>query len=607
MAESVKEAAIAYAELGFRVTPLNGKLPATEHGFKEWTDESDDIKENWWHPFWNVGMPTGDGIITIDVDKDDVKGFDGHENVLAWEREHGPLPDTASFITGRGGYQLIYRVDRAVHGKTNGKLHIDIRGEGYGAVLPPSIHPETGKRYEWENHPEDVPIAWADDNVYQFLEFINEKPLDSYEPFELPDEVFEGEGRNDKLFGKGASWQAQECPDDAIIYGLKYINEHNFYPPLDDSERDKTINSVLKLPKGKSEKFKESDLSTDGLVPAPFDVDNIPDMPPALIDKVILKGGVLMLGGASKAGKTFMLLQLAMGLATGNGWMGFDCEMSRVLYVNLEVHPAEILHRARNVFDACYTADVKPIISANLHFIHLRGKVTGMDELVSLITDDYGTNYDVIIIDPSYKVIDGDENAAKDVHVFTNQLDRLATECEASVIYCHHHSKGAKGDIKSSERVSGSGVFSRHADAVIDMIELDVPEDLRDSLGIGENPCFRMEFTTRSFQRPKHIDTQFAYPTHRKFEKDELGECKPDSFMNKIGRKGRDSQQETKRSEAKRVVDRVMDYLENNEKLKLRSVAELIGIDRKTLKGYLEESGNVRIVSEKNADYIYPA
>ena len=42
------------------------------------------------------------------------------------------------------------------------------------------------------------------------------------------------------------------------------------------------------------------------------------------------------------------------------------------------------------------------------------------------------------------------------------------------MIYCHHHSKGAQGDKKAQDRASGSGVFARDPDALLDMIELEV-------------------------------------------------------------------------------------------------------------------------------------
>jgi RecA-family ATPase len=61
---------------------------------------------------------------------------------------------------------------------------------------------------------------------------------------------------------------------------------------------------------------------------------------------------------------------------------------------------------------------------------------------------------------------------------FCNQFDRVATELGCAVIYCHHHSKGSQGQKRSMDRASGSGVFARDPDALLDMIELEIPDSV---------------------------------------------------------------------------------------------------------------------------------
>jgi RecA-family ATPase len=62
---------------------------------------------------------------------------------------------------------------------------------------------------------------------------------------------------------------------------------------------------------------------------------------------------------------------------------------------------------------------------------------------------------------------------------FTNQFDKICTDLGSSVIYCHHHSKGSQGGKKSMDRASGSGVFARDPDALIDLVELDVGDTMK--------------------------------------------------------------------------------------------------------------------------------
>lgn len=90
----------------------------------------------------------------------------------------------------------------------------------------------------------------------------------------------------------------------------------------------------------------------------------------------------------------------------------------------------------------------------------------------------YKKDYIAIVIDPIYKVITGDENSADQMAAFCNQFDKVCTELGCAVIYCHHHSKGAQGGKRSMDRASGSGVFARDPDALLDLIELEVPDSL---------------------------------------------------------------------------------------------------------------------------------
>ena len=114
----------------------------------------------------------------------------------------------------------------------------------------------------------------------------------------------------------------------------------------------------------------------------------------------------------------------------------------------------------------------------NIDIWNLRGKSRPwINWRPSLIRRASKKNYIAIIIDPIYKVITGDENSADQMSNFCNQFDKVCTELGVAVIYCHHHSKGSQGSKKSMDRASGSGVFARDPDAMLDMIELELSEE----------------------------------------------------------------------------------------------------------------------------------
>lgn len=204
--------------------------------------------------------------------------------------------------------------------------------------------------------------------------------------------------------------------------------------------------------------------------------DDMPDLAPELIHGVLRQGHKMLIAGPSKAGKSFALIELSIAIAEGSKWLGWQCEQGRVLYVNLELDRPSALHRFKDVYDAM---GLQANNVQNIDVWNLRGKTVPMDKLApKLIRRSLKKNYQAVIIDPIYKVLTGDENSADQMAHFTNQFDKVATELGCSVIYCHHHSKGAQGGKKSMDRASGSGVFARDPDALIDLVELDLNDNL---------------------------------------------------------------------------------------------------------------------------------
>lgn len=204
--------------------------------------------------------------------------------------------------------------------------------------------------------------------------------------------------------------------------------------------------------------------------------DNLPELSPPLIDGVLRQGHKMLIAGPSKAGKSFLQIEMCICIAEGRKWLKWGCTQGRVLYVNLELDRASCLHRFKDVYQAM---GLSPQNLGNIDIWNLRGKSVPMDILApKLIRRAAKKNYIAIVIDPIYKVITGDENSADQMAKFCNQFDLICTELGTAVIYCHHHSKGSQGGKKSMDRASGSGVFARDPDALLDLIELETSDAL---------------------------------------------------------------------------------------------------------------------------------
>jgi RecA-family ATPase len=204
--------------------------------------------------------------------------------------------------------------------------------------------------------------------------------------------------------------------------------------------------------------------------------DNLPDLSPPLIDGVLRQGHKMLLAGPSKAGKSYALIELCCAIAESKNWFGWPCAQGKIMYVNLELDRASCLHRFKDVYQSLGWS---PRNVGNIDIWNLRGKSVPMDKLApKLIRRAQKKNYIAVVIDPIYKVITGDENSADQMAHFCNQFDKVCTELGCAVIYCHHHSKGGQGGKKSMDRASGSGVFARDPDALLDLIELELNPDI---------------------------------------------------------------------------------------------------------------------------------
>jgi hypothetical protein len=133
------------------VLPLAGKVPAIRRGRGVYDATLDvEIIDQWWreHPDANIGIACGvaSGIVVVDVD-----GDEGRATLAELEAVHGALPSTPRQITGSGGLHLFFAYDptRAIGNRVRSLPGVDTRSDGGYAVVPPSVHPRTYRRYCW--------------------------------------------------------------------------------------------------------------------------------------------------------------------------------------------------------------------------------------------------------------------------------------------------------------------------------------------------------------------------------------------------------------------------------------------------------------------------
>ena len=382
--------------------------------------------------------------------------------------------------------------------------------------------------------------------------------------------------------------------------------------------------------------------------------DHLPDLAPALIGGVLRQGHKMLIAGPSKAGKSFLQIELAIAIAEGRKWLSWDCAQGRVLYVNLELDRASCLHRFRDVYEALgYPAGHL----GNIDIWNLRGRSVPMDKLApKLIRRAAKKDYIAVIIDPIYKVLTGDENSADQMALFCNQFDKVCTELGTAVIYCHHHSKGAQGGKRSMDRASGSGVFARDPDALLDLIELETTEALRkqeengavcrackqyldahfkweeelsqDDLcssvrmleycrehldrwqmaalerilaeekeQVAAMTAWRIEGTLREFPKFPPVNVWFRYPVHTLDESGALGDIQPEAELPpwKKGAENNKKNAKDRKTERKRALEEALENSNFGEEPSVAEVAEYLGVSKRTARDRINEHGGYEI------------
>lgn len=314
---------------------------------------------------------------------------------------------------------------------------------------------------------------------------------------------------------------------------------------------------------------------------------NPPKLPPELIEGIVRVGHKMLISGSSKAGKSFLLMELSIALSEGMKWLGFQCKKSKVLYVNLEIDAASCINRFSEIYKAL---KLKPTHSHDIVIWNLRGRAMPLDKLVpKLIRKVVNQGYDAIIIDPIYKVITGDENNASEMGAFCNQFDRICNETGCAAIYCHHHSKGSQGFKRAMDRASGSGVFARDPDAQLDMIQLETSDEFMAlNADLLTSTAWRLESSLREFRNFKPVNFWFEYPIHRIDDKGILqkhyADGDPKANLEKSGKRKQTPESRKEEFDAAFDINK-----HDDDTCKASVLAEYLGIKERTIRDRVTE------------------
>lgn len=514
--EAVETAALEYADSGFSVIPVrrSDKTPYTPHGLKDASRDPEVIKR--WFKQWpdaNVAIVCGKAsgnIFAIDVDVKD--GKRGDESLLQWMSQHGDFPETVRQITGSGGFHLFFRSSNIedFKNKVEAIPGVDIRGDGSYVVVAPSVY-EDGRTYKWDREIsllDTEEISQANDSVMDLLK-LNPKyepaPTEQKEHVDVSN--VEKGSRNETIFRYAALQRGADVPIDVALLSCRELN-NKWADPLSDREVCKAVDSAYRYEPNEATIFSvnpdarpEVDENGEFIQRLPDELTmefllNPPPKKRPIITNYLREGEAMLLSGNPKAGKSFLIVQLALAVATGGKWIGMMCQKKSVLYIDAELSPEMTAERVKDIREKMGIN----YFPEDLHVINTKKA----DITLKDIADDFSHGLrtdELVIIDPLYMFLNSDENDNSQMKKEMEQIKRISATGTA-VVVVHHMSKGIQSGKMSIDRASGAGVLGRFFDSILTL-------NLLNKEPTDKDRPERVEADTRSFQQPAPVNLWF--------------------------------------------------------------------------------------------------
>lgn len=514
----LRTAATEYAGRGWHVFPTYGivngrcecgtacgspgKHPRTPHGLKDATDNQEIIEE-WWKrwPNANIGVVTGkvSGIYVLDLDNKRSVTLpngemvpEGVHSIREQELAIGPLPDTLTSLTGSGGTHLVFRYpttdmlgqqERTGPGQSRESVSlgnragilasVDIRGDGGYIVAPPSLH-QSGNRYRWVEKGQPITnltSAWI--SLLTTQDSAERHSLD----LEIAPEfrILEGEGRHDWLFKMGSKLRGQNGLPYAALYGaLSAYNAQVLVPPLESVEVEHIVQSCMKFEPEIINGSVNTNIASvsvleegdDVAIPfSDFMAANLPASVP-LIEKLLHSGEVMIVGGQPNIGKTWVVMDMMMGIASGTTFARtFPCSQASVLFIDEEGSEGANQDRFRMLLQGRDQSGVEfPIFSkigAGLKVDTPKGRTT-----LSRLIERYRPG--VVVLDSLVRMHGRDESNNRQMADFFAVIRQLKETYGCAFIFTHHIRKpSGEGKEDPTWILRGAGDIQGYPDSIL--------------------------------------------------------------------------------------------------------------------------------------------
>ena len=502
---ALRQAALRYAERGFRVLPLwwpvgpdcacgnaacgnAGKHPYAQLVPRGWHDASSDPAriEHWWRqvPDANVGIVMGEnGTVAIDIDPRN----GGHITWEAVETEHGTITDTPIAETGSGGQHILVSLtaDQVLNCVSTLGQGIDVKASGY-IVAEPSLH-ASGRKYAWRDET-DLLQGYVPAAAPPWLQRILTRPApaaiglpaspvlaDPRTAAELrsaiavldPDDYHEWIHNGFALHATGWGAEAYEIWDEWSQRSSKYQAGETGAKWAGFGRNPERPAITYRSIFARAQKRGWVNPMA-GFVPAQmpstlagkqllYTLDELAERAQSLqwlVKHALPEESLGVLFGASGAFKSFVAIDITCHVGHGMKWLGKKTRRGCVVYIAAE-GGAGVIRR----FQAWHRRHNKKWTDADIHVCPVPLELMSDGPRLRAEIERLSLKPDLIVVDTMSQTFVGEENSASDVAAFFRSIGASLRDAFRSCVLVVHHSGH-----NASERPRGSSAIVANTD-----------------------------------------------------------------------------------------------------------------------------------------------
>ena len=299
-----------------------------------------------------------------------------------------------------------------------------------------------------------------------------------------------------------------------------------------------------------------------------------------LIEGVLRRTELLLLGGSAKRMKSWTMLDLLYCIISGFTWLRFPCHKGVVIHFDLELHEASLRERLELIHSSYCQAGFSGTLEG-MFIVPLRNEIFGRQQLDLITQQLEKQHYSLLSIDPTYRFLLGQgENDPVAVCDLLNEFHQIANALGSAVALIQHFPKGNQSEKDAIDRFSGTGVWGRFPDSLLTLTEHQNPD------------CSSLNCIVRSFNQIEPFVVRWQFPRYRIEE-----QLDPEDLKTKPGPKKKSS------------AEGLCSLLSTEESISYvdfqRRAMQILQISSATFERRLREARNAKFIYQSPIDKNY--